>query len=305
MPAKRPFRFAVLDTGTSLQQWQELARKAEDLGFSTLVVQDHFGEQFAPLPSIVAAAAVTSRLRFGSIVLDNDFRHPAMLAKEAATVDVLTGGRLELGIGGGWLVSDYEKIGMTFDAPAVRYRRLSETIAICKAFFSGEAVTFHGTHYQIENLDAFPKPVQTPRPPIMIGGRQKRMLSFAARQADIVSLSMLDRQVPGGPKPPTFAEKIGWVREAAGDRYDEIEIHANCFSVEVTDRPQEALARIANRLQITPEDAAQMPANMVGSVESIAEQMEAWRERCDLSYFSLRPQLMDALAPLVAKLAGN
>jgi probable F420-dependent oxidoreductase len=305
MAAKRPFRFAVLDTGTSLQQWQELARKAEDLGFSTLVVQDHFGEQFAPLLSIVAAAEVTSRLRFGSIVLDNDFRHPALLAKEAATVDVLTGGRLELGIGAGWLASDYEKIGLTFEAPAVRFGRLTETVQILKGFFSGEPVTFHGQHYQIENLDAFPQPVQKPRLPLMIGGRQKRMVSFAAREADIVSISMLDRQTPGGPKPPTFAEKVAWVRQAAGDRYDQIEIHANAFSVEITDRPREALERIANRLHITPEDALQSPANIVGSVESIAEQMQAWRERCDLSYFSLRPQLMDALAPLVARLANT
>jgi probable F420-dependent oxidoreductase len=255
------------------------------------------------LPALVSAAGVTSRLRLGTIVLDNDFRHPAVLAKEAATVDVLTGGRLELGLGAGWLLPDYQQTGLPFDPPGKRLARLAETVQICKAFFTADTVTFHGTHYRIEGLEAFPKPVQQPRPPIMIGGRQRRALSLAAREADIVSISMLDPRGPGLPPPPAYAEKAAWVRAAAGPRFDEIELHVNAFNVEVTDDRQGALARIAARMQVTPDAALQSPATLVGSVDAIVEQVYAWRERCGVSYFSLRPDVMEAMAPVIARLA--
>ena len=298
------FRFAVLNTGNSLDEWQAFARKAEDLGFSTLVVQDHFAPQLAPLPALVAAGAVTSRIRLGTIVLDNDFRHPAALAKEAATVDVLTGGRLELGVGAGWMMADYEKTGLVFGPPAERLERLRETVKIVKAFFTEDSVTFEGKHYKIAGLDSHPKPAQKPHPPIMIGGRQKRMLSFAAREADIVSISMLDRRVPGEPPPPSFSEKVGWVRAAAGPFFESIEIHANGSNITVTDDARGALAALSDRLKITPEEAVESPANLVGSVDAIAEKMHEWREKCGLSYLAVNVRVMDAVAPLVAKLTG-
>jgi probable F420-dependent oxidoreductase len=297
-----PFRFGLLYTGATLEEWRETARRAEDLGFATLVAQDHLGAQLAPLPCLVAAAAVTTRLRFGTIVLDNDFRHPAVLAKEAATVDVLTGGRFELGVGAGWLKADYDMTGLTFGSPAERMQRLAETVQICRTFFSGENVTFHGKHYQIEGLEAFPRPVQA-RLPMVIGGRQRRMLSYAAREADIVSISMIDPRPPDGPPPPGFAEKAAWVREAAGQRADTLPIHANCFAAEVTDNPKEALERIAARIGATPEQALQNPANLVGSVDSIVEQLQGWQERAGLSYISLHPRVMDAFAPIIARLS--
>jgi probable F420-dependent oxidoreductase len=232
---QRRFRFGVRHTGSTLEDWQRVARKAEDLGFSTLVVQDHVDKQLAPLLALVSAAAVTSTLRFGTVVLNNDFRHPAILAKEAATLDVLSNGRLELGLGAGWRLADYQQTGLAFAAPGERLARLAETVQICTAFFTGEAVTFHGKHCQIEGLDAFPKPTQQPHPPIMIGCRQRRMLSLAARQADIVSISMLDPRGPGLPQPPTYAEKVRWVRAAAGFRYGALELHVNTSHVEVTD----------------------------------------------------------------------
>lgn len=295
-------RFGLLYTGATLAAWQETARKAEDLGFATLVAQDHFGAQLAPLHCLVAAAAVTRRLRFGTVVLDNDFRHPAVLAKEAATVDVLTGGRFELGIGAGWLAADYEKTGLSFDPPRERMARLAETLQICKAFFAGQPVSFSGQHYRVDGLDAFPRPLQTPRPPILVGGRQKRMLSLAAREADIVSISMLDPRTPDAPPPPGFAEKAAWVRQAAGSRWSEIELHANCFAAEVTDNAAEALERIAARLGVTPEAALQNPANLVGSVDSIVEQLQVWQERAGLGYVCLQPRVMDAFAPVIARL---
>src|SRR5579864_7083747 len=176
-----PFRFGVNCVTTSLREWQAAARKAEALGYDTLIAQDHFGNQLAPLLALVAAAAVTSRIRLATIVLDNDFRHPAVLAKEAATVDVLSEGRLELGLGAGWLQSDYAKTGLAFDSAAQRIARLGEAVQICKRFFCHEqALTFRGQHYQIDGLETLPRPIQKPRPPIMLGGRQQRMLSLAA-----------------------------------------------------------------------------------------------------------------------------
>jgi probable F420-dependent oxidoreductase len=301
---KSAFRFSVQDQTPDLADWQDLARKVEDLGFSALVMQDHFGAQFAPLPALVAAGAVTSRLRLGTLVLDNDFRHPAALAKEAATVDVLTGGRLELGLGAGWMAADYSKTGIAYAEPAERFGRLRETVRIVKAFLhQEEPVTLQGKYYQVEALDASPRPVQA-HVPLLIGGRQKQMLQFAAREADIVSISMLDR-FAGVANPPTFAEKVSWVREAAGERFPALEIHINASNVAVTDDATGALAAIAERLKLTPEEALNTPATLVGSTDAIVERLQMWRETCDVSYFNLQRRFMDAMAPVIAKLAGT
>jgi len=302
---QRRFRFGVRHTGSTMEEWQHVARKAEDLGFSTLVVQDHVDKQLAPLLALMSAAAVTSTLRLGTVVLNNDFRHPALLAKEAATVDVLTNGRLELGLGAGWLPADYQQTGLAFEVPSTRLARLAETVQICKTFFTAESVTFHGQYYQIEALDAFPTTTQKPHPPIMIGGRQRRALSLAARQADIVSISMLDPRGPGLPQPPTYAEKVRWVQAASGSRYPHIELHVNVSHVEVTAHRQAALAQLATRLQITLQDVLQSPTTLVGSVDAIVEQLHAWREQCDVSYFIVPSRLMDTLAPVIAKVAGT
>jgi probable F420-dependent oxidoreductase len=306
MAANRPFRFGAQYTGTTREDWLDFARKAEDLGFSTMVAQDHFVPQLSPLLSLVAAAAVTTRIRMAAIVLDNDFRHPAMTAKEAATADVLTGGRLEVGLGAGWMMGDYEKTHIPFEAPGNRYERLRETTQILKAFFHEEtAVTYHGKHYTIDNLDASPKTTQKPHPPIMVGGRQKRMLGLAAREADIVSISMLDRRTPDGPPVPTFAEKVEWVKAAAPDRFDSIEIHANAGGTVVTDNAQEALEAAATRMSIPVEDVLNTPANLIGSVDAIVEQLLQWRETCHVSYFVLQSRSMDSFAPVIAKLEGK
>jgi probable F420-dependent oxidoreductase len=295
--ALRAFRFGVNNVTTSLREWQEVARKAEALGYSTLIAQDHFGPQLAPLPSLVAAGAVTSSLRLATIVLDNDFRHPATMAKEAATVDVLTNGRLELGLGAGWLEADYTKTGLSFDPPAQRLERLAETVQICKAFFaSGEPVTFSGKHYTLSGLDTSPTPVQRPRPPIMIGGRQRRMLSLAGREADIVSISLLDRNGP------TFEQKLAWVREAAGDRFDQLELHVNASAVDITDDPESAIEAAVQRTGRSPEDIRASPATLVGSVEAIVEQLHARRERYGLSYYVVQGRSMDAFARIIQRL---
>jgi probable F420-dependent oxidoreductase len=306
-----PFRFGVNTVTTSLWEWQEIARKAEAVGFDTLIAQDHFGKQFAPLPALVAAGAVTVRLRLATLVLDNDFRHPATLAKEAATVDVLTSGRLELGLGAGWLQSDYARTGLRFDPPAERLERLRETVQICKAFFTAEAdgtVTYSGKHYHVEELDASPLPTQKPRPPIMLGGRQKRMLSLAGREADIVGISLLDRHVAGEPEPPTFAQKVEWVRQAAGERFDQLELHVNAANVDVSDDDADAaeyIERVAARTGRSPDQIRESPGTLVGSVASIVEQLYARRVHYGLSYYVVHAHNMDAFAPVIASIAGS
>jgi probable F420-dependent oxidoreductase len=183
----RPFRFGVTGGRQTRQEWLDLARKTDDLGYSTLLLPDHFGPQLAPLPALLAAATATPRLRVGTIVLDNDFRHPALLAKEAATIDLMTDGRFELGIGAGWMEADYRVSGLPFDPAGVRVARLTEAVQIIKAFFADDGpVTFHGKYYRVDNLQPGPRPSQ--RPPLLIAGTRRRMLTLAAREADIVGL---------------------------------------------------------------------------------------------------------------------
>ena len=303
---RRAFRFGVQATADSSAQWQNLARKLEDLGYSTLVVADHFDRQLSPFAALMSAGAVTTRLRLGTLVLNNDMRHPAAMAKEAATVDVLTQGRLELGLGAGWVAADYLKTGIPFAAPGERLARLVESVEIVNAFFTQDTVTFHGKHYHVDGLDAFPSPLQKPRPPLVIGGRQRTMLRFAARQADIISISMVQ---PRGAHPQapaaSISEKVEWIRSAAGARLPDIELSVNCWNTEITDDPRAALERMASRLRLPEQDLRQAPGTLVGSVEAVAERLLAWRETHGLSYFVVLPAAVDTFAAVVARLAGQ
>jgi probable F420-dependent oxidoreductase len=300
----RRFRFGVNSVTTARAEWLDTARKAEAFGYDTLIAQDHFANQLAPIPALVAAASVTSSLRLATLVLDNDFRHPALLAKEAATVDVLSEGRFELGLGAGWLEADYTKTGLTFDAPAVRVARLSEAVQIIKALLSGtEPVTFKGEHYQVDALEPSPRPVQQPRPRLMLGGRQRRMLRLAAREADTVGLSLLDPRGPGLPPPPTFSQKVAWVREAAGERFDDLELHVNASLVQVSDHPSEAdIERVATRTRQTHAQVLASPGTLIGPVDAVVETLLARREEFGVSYYVVQGRVMDAFAPVVARL---
>jgi probable F420-dependent oxidoreductase len=302
----RPFRFGAVSPRGSLADWPDFARRSEDLGYSSLVVPDHFDRQLPPLLALASAAAVTTRIRLGTIVINNDFRHPAALAKEAAMIDALSGGRLELGLGAGWEVTDYTKAGLPLRPASERIERLAETIAICKAFFTQESVTFSGKHFQLQDLDAYPRAVQRPHPPLMIGGRRRRMLSLAAREADIVGISMVSSAGHGQPPAPTFAQKADWVREAAGPRFADIEVQVHAANVAVTDHPASALEQIAGKLRMSCEQLAELPTVLVGSVEAIIEQLHAWRERCGVSYYVIvGQQTTETFAPVVARLAGK
>ncbi|MGH9824912.1 MAG: TIGR03621 family F420-dependent LLM class oxidoreductase, partial [Blastocatellia bacterium] len=187
---KKKFRFGAQVAGpASAKGWREKAQAIEAAGYSTLFLPDHFEDMLAPFSALMCAADATSTLRVGTLVFDNDFRHPAVLAKEAATLDLLSGGRVELGMGAGWMITDYEKAGMTYDPVGVRISRLEESLAIVKGLFAVGEFSFSGNHYKVTGFDGLPKPVQKPHPPILIGGGGKRILSLAAREADIVKVN--------------------------------------------------------------------------------------------------------------------
>lgn len=313
MPHPRRFRFGIqLASAGSAAEWAELAREAEDLGYSTLFIPDHFGDQLAPGPALAAAASATTALRVGTLVLDNDYRHPVVTAKEMATLDVLSGGRLELGLGAGWMASDYDQSGIPMDEAAVRIDRLEEGLAVLRGLFAPGPFDFAGKHYAIAGLDGMPKPVQDPSPPFLIGGGGPRVLRLAARQADIVGINPAVRsgRVDGAAARDGAAEvtdrKLAWVREAAGDRYPDLEINMLIFVCAVTDDRPGTLEATAPLFGMTPDQVAEYPHAWVGSAEEIAADLEAGRERWDASYLVVQGvEAMRAAAPVVARLAGT
>jgi probable F420-dependent oxidoreductase len=284
-----------------------VARTAEGLGYGVLLVADHFGRQLAPLPALVAAADATTRLRVGTFVLDNDFRHPAAVAKEAATVDLLTDGRLELGIGAGWNQADYQQTGISFESAGTRVSRLVEAVHIIKAFFAGNGpVTFKGQHYHVDQLEPAPRPAQ--RPPLMLGGAGRRMLTLAAQEADI--LNFPDRPSHGVSTAGnaalglTFEAQMAIVRAAAGDRYRQLELSNLCIP-RITDQVSDTIGDLARLMQTTPEVVTDMPGALVGSLDAIVDKLRANRERFDLSYPVVPGLAMRDMAPVVARLAGS
>jgi len=312
MAHPRKFRFGVqLSSADSADRWVELARQAEDLGYSTLFLPDHFGDQLAPIPALMAAAAATSALRVGALVFDNDYRHPVVLAKEAATLDLLSGGRLELGLGAGWMNSDYEQSGIPQDKPKVRVDRMEEGIAVLKGLFADGAFTYDGEHYKISGMDGLPKPVQKPHPPLLIGGAQKRVLSIAGREADIVGINpairsgAVDADAARSGVASETDQKVTWVKEAAGDRYGDIELNMLVFSAAVTDDRAELVEKLAPLFGVPPDELDDYPHAWIGSIEQICEQLQKGRDRWDVSYLTVQADAMEAMAPVVAKLTGS
>jgi probable F420-dependent oxidoreductase len=308
----KPFRFGVqVSEVGSASEWRDKARKLEDLGYSTLFMPDHFGTELAPLPAIAMAAAHTTTLRVGSLVFDNDYKHPVILAKEAATIDLLTDGRLEFGIGAGWMRTDYDQLGLPYDSPAVRVDRFEEALHIVKKCFAGEQFTYHGEHYRITDYTAWPKPVQQPRPPLLIGGGGKRVLSIAAREADIVGINPNLRagEIGIDAAKDSLREqtdlKVRWIRDAAGDRIDEIEIQMRFFVTSVRPDRMKLAEALASSLGVSPEEALESGAALVGTEDEIIEQLHRRREEWGLSYVVIGDANVDEFAPIVAKLAGS
>ncbi len=307
---RRPFRFAVFAyEAASRQAWEENARRVEALGYAILVMPDHFMNPLTPVPALAAAAAVTTTLRIGTIVFANDFRHPALLAKEAATLDLLSDGRFEFGLGAGWFQTEYERAGIAFDPPGRRIDRLHEALTIFKGLWSDEPLTFQGTHYAIAGLDGTPKPVQKPHPPIFIGGTGRRMLRLSGQEADIVGF--IPKNLPGGghdwlaSTPELLTEQIGWVREGAGARFDQLELSMVAFRAIVTDRPREAAAEVARDHDLTPDQVLASPDFLIGSEDAIEECLLSRREQFGVSYLEIAARDAAGFAPVVARLAGR
>jgi probable F420-dependent oxidoreductase len=308
----KPFRFGVqVPQAGSAAAWRDKARKLEDLGFSTLFMPDHFGEELAPLPAIAMAAAHTTTLRVGSLVFDNDYKHPAILAKEAATIDLLSDGRLELGMGAGWMRTDYDQLGLPYDPPAVRVDRFEEALHVIKQCLAGERFTYHGEHYRITDYASFPKPVQQPRPPLLVGGGGKRVLSIAAREADIVGINpnlragAIGREASLDSLKEKTDQKIQWVRDAAGPRWNELEIQMRFFVTSVRPDRMAMAEALAPAFGVSPEEALESGAVLVGTEDEITEQLRRRREEWGLSYVVVGDDNVDEFAPIVAKLAGK
>jgi len=315
MAHPRKFRFAAqlskAPDGTA-RSWADQARRAEDLGYSTLLMPDHLGEQLAPVAAMMSAADATESLRVGALVFDNDYRHPLVLAKEMATIDLLSGGRLELSLGAGWMRTDYEESGITYDPPGVRVDRFEEAVAVLKGLLESDGpYSFSGRHYTITGHTPSPRPVQRPRPPLIIGGGGKRVLSIAAREADIVSINVDLRSGSAGPEtapnasPERTRQKIGWVREAAGARFDEIELNTLIGFAMVTEDRQSIVDAMAPHFGIEPADALHVPLALLGSHDEMVEELEWRRAEYGISYFSVEADCWDALGPVVSKLAGT
>ncbi|MGY6502797.1 MAG: TIGR03621 family F420-dependent LLM class oxidoreductase [Acidimicrobiales bacterium] len=307
-----PFRFGIQAGGPAdARGWRDLARKVEDLGASTLTVADHLDDQLGPIAALTAAACATTTLRVGALVFCNDYRHPAVLAKEAATIDVLSEGRLELGLGAGWMTTDYEQAGIPLDPPGTRIDRMVEALDVIEGCFGDGPVTHHGTHYRITGLDGTPTPVQRPRPPLLIGGGGKRVLTLAARRADIVGINVnlaggvIDASVGPDATVDATDQKIAWIRAAAGDRFDELEIQVRVHLASVTDDRAGLAAVMGPALGLSPEAALASPHALAGTVDQIVDQLLERRERWGISYVGLSASSLDEMAPVIARLAGT
>ena len=307
----QPFRFAVYTNDSEeAHRWTEFARRAEELGYAALYVTDHLGRQLAPMAALAAAAAVTSTLRIGPYVLANDFRHPLIVAREAATLDRLSGGRLELGLGAGWKRSDYRQLGMPYDAPRIRIDRMIESLAIIRRLLSGEEVTHEGTYYRLERARVEPAPIQRPHPPMMLGGGGPRMLRFAAREAQIVSFvpqfSDSGRPMARHATESALSERVAHVRSAAGSRFDELELNVFVADAGVVGGPQPLTTSLQALLKSAgPALAGGSPYLLYGTLDQLRDGMLRRRERTGINSYGIPARAMEAFAPLVASLAGR
>lgn len=308
---ERPIRFATqlgsLESAPG-EDWQARIRRIEKVGYGTLAMPDHVvGQAWSPHPALAAVAATTS-MRIGTLVIDNDFRNPLITAREAATLDVLSKGRYELGLGAGWLDRDYLSLGIPFDRGRVRVDRLAEAVTLIKRLFTEDEVTFEGRYYRMEKAVCLPKTVQTPHPPILIAGGGPRMLELAAREADIFALV----HYGAGTRTPTVAEvsvdgaraQLGMLREKAGARYERIELSmfVDCW---VTDDRAASIAERAAKAKRDPELIAASIYSATGSLDEIAAHLTRLNRELGMSYFCLRGPDIERLGPVVKELGGT
>jgi probable F420-dependent oxidoreductase len=318
MSTQHPFRFGCInEMMLPASQWRDLVRKMESLGYDIMLMRDHFlpdvfGDTFGPIAALMSAADATSQLRVGSMVICNDFRHPAVLAKEAATIDYLSGGRFELGLGAGWMRAEYDQMGIEFDAPGLRIERLEESVQVIRGLLADSSFTYAGKQYQIKEINGFPKPLQA-QVPIMIGGGNKRILNLAGRVADIVGIlvtnvaSGVAANDPRGRSSEAVMQRIEWVKDGAGERFEDIEFNSAVDVVITDDRCVATESFIEQRhwQGISVEQVWDMPNVFVGTVDQIVDEMYARRETFGFSYYWISDAVMDVFAPVVSHITGK
>jgi probable F420-dependent oxidoreductase len=306
------FRFGVqLSKAASAAAWRDTARRIEGLGYSTLFIPDHFEEQYGPLVALTVAAEATTTLKIGSLVFGNDYRHPVVLAKEVATLDLFSEGRVEFGLGAGWMANDYEQAGIPYERPGLRITTMAESLAVMKSLWTTGEATFAGEHYHVSGATGFPTPVQRPHPPIIIGGGGQRVLGIAAREADIVGVNpnlaagRIGAEVLETTTAEYFHQRVEWVREAAGARFDQLELQCLTFFVQIVPNREEATAQLASMMSVTSEQINGSPIALIGTTDQIIEVLQERRESFGFSYVVVHEAELEAFAPVVAALAGT
>ncbi len=312
MTKQRPFRFGVQASDAATRDdWISLARRVEANGYDVLTMPDHFGPQLAPVPALMTIANATTKLRVGALVWDNDYKHPLVLAKELATMDLLSDGRLEIGLGAGWMISDYDESGIPYDSPKVRIDRFVEGLAVIKGCLGAGPFSHSGSHYTINNHNGLPKPVQRPGPPILIGGGGKRVLGIAAREADIIGINATMTDGVGGAdafstmSAEAIDDKVTIVRESAGGRIGAIEMNVRAFMVKVTNDRIKAMDAFSGAMSLPRSFMEESPFALIGTTEQIIEDLVARREKWGFSYIIVGVNDVEPFAPVVAALAGT
>jgi len=308
----KPFRFGVQLSSLPPGEWAERARRIEALGYSTLFCPDHFSPQWDPTALLGAVAAVTTRLRVGTLVYGIDYRHPVIYAKQAATLHLLSGGRHEFGIGAGWMESDYQQAGMSYDRPGLRIERLAEALEIITGMWKGDGFSYRGRHYQVREIPRAAEGLAGARPPILIGGGGRRLLSLAGRYADIVGINptlvegKVTQDTPADLAPERVREKVEWVREAArkaGRDPASIELNSLVFVVAITDQPQGIREALARNSGMTADQVADSPLFLTGSAREIRERLEKRREQTGISYVVIQGRDMDVVERFASEIA--
>lgn len=304
MPTPKPFRFGVLAPRlTTRKDLQDFARGAEGDGWSTLLMADHLGLA-ASLPPLVSAADVTDTLRVGTLVINNDFHRPVRLAQEIATVDRLTDGRLEIGLGSGWSKPEYEILDIGYDKPIVRARRLIDAWGVMTKAWEGQPTLNFGGE-----IPASPAPAQQPHPPLLVGGNGDTILRFAAEEADIVGFTGSTwtkgamRQT--GASFESIAERVAFVRDIAGDRFGQLELNVQLSNVTLEGDLEAALASAAAGQETTPDVIRDSPFYLIGSRSAVIEKIHRLREELGISYFVCFAWQREAMTSVVAELAGR
>lgn len=294
----------------SAAEWRQLVRRVDAEGYDMIHTPQHRGASgFGPLVALATAAEISPRLRLGTLVLDNESTHPAVLAKDLATLDLLSEGRLEIGIGAGWLAADHESIGQPWPTPGERIERLRESLAVLRACFTSSPANHSGTHYRLTDVTNEPLPVQKPHPPFLIGGGGRKVLTLAAQEADIVSFvpnmsaGKVGRESAANATGAATKEKLEWVREAAGDRLSSIELHTNLTNVFVTDERGPTMEKLARGYGLeNPQDALDIPHVVIGTPAQCAEQLLQRREETGISHYTVFAANLDAFAPVLGML---